>query len=280
MLKTRVITALIVGGVVCALLILADPFVVMCLMGVGAGICAYELSSMLFNRMVNLSLVQKSNSVCFRFYPVIVAIVEGISFCLLALFNETNRNLALELIGVIFALYCLVLVFSRKEVQEVFVKIGILGFSFLYVLIPWFFIYKIYLKDTSLSYIVLLFCMIWGSDIGGYFGGRFFGKRKLAEKISPKKTIEGAICSLVSSVVLYLVFLKIFSVNQNIFVALLVAIVVSVFGIAGDLVESSIKRFCEVKDSGKILPGHGGLLDRVDALMFGAYIYYFLLIVF
>lgn len=115
------------------------------------------------------------------------------------------------------------------------------------------------------------------SDSGAYFVGKRFGKNKLCPNISPNKTIEGALgglfCALVASVVFASVLLS--SIN---YVALVgITIVLTAFGIAGDLTESIIKRGTDTKDSGRCLAGHGGILDRVDSLLFVAPVLYYIL---
>ncbi len=276
LLRTRIITAVIAGLIVCALLVWGSSVLVMCCMGVGTGICTYELTKMLSTKFKELGWIESGENRCKRFYPVFMGVIVGGLFVILNGLVELRYSL--EIITLVFVVGSCWLVFSRKEVKEAFVKIIMLGFSFIYVLASWCFIYRIYERNDSLKYIVLLFAIVWGADIGGYFGGRFLGKHKLAEKISPKKTIEGAVCSVLSSLVLYWIFIEVFDISQSWYMIILVSTLVSVCGIAGDLVESSIKRFCDVKDSGRILPGHGGLLDRVDALMFGAGVFYFILI--
>ena len=115
---------------------------------------------------------------------------------------------------------------------------------------------------------LLAFMFAWFADTGGYFAGRFLGKHKLYEAVSPKKTIEGAIGGLVGAVVGALMgslgFLKQIPLSHTIPLAL----VAGALGEAGDLGESLIKRSMGVKDSGAIVPGHGGILDRADALIF------------
>ncbi len=276
MLRTRVITAVVAGLLVCGLLVWGSSLLVMCCMGVGAGICTYELTKMLSTKFKELSWIESGGNWCRRFYPILMGVIVGGLFVIINGLVELRYSL--EIITLVFVVGSSWLVFSRKEVKEAFVKIVMLGFSFIYVLTSWCFIYRIYERNDSLKYIILLFAIVWGADIGGYFGGRFLGKHKLAEKISPKKTIEGALCSVLSSLVLYWIFIEVFDISQPWYMIILISTVVSVCGIAGDLVESSIKRFCDVKDSGRILPGHGGLLDRVDALMFGAGVFYFILI--
>jgi phosphatidate cytidylyltransferase len=123
------------------------------------------------------------------------------------------------------------------------------------------------LGDQGPGYVVLTIMFAWFGDTGGYFAGRFLGRYKLYEAVSPKKTVEGAIGSLagsvLGSVLAHFWFLPKLSLAHGIPLAL----VAGAFGQAGDLGESVLKRSFGVKDSGAIVPGHGGILDRVDALM-------------
>ena len=124
------------------------------------------------------------------------------------------------------------------------------------------------------GYVLLVLMISWFADTGGYFAGRFLGKHKLYEAVSPKKTVEGAIGglagSLVGAFIAHFVYLKSLPLAH----AIPLALVASALGQAGDLGESLIKRATGVKDSGALLPGHGGILDRVDAVLICAPIVY------
>jgi phosphatidate cytidylyltransferase len=120
------------------------------------------------------------------------------------------------------------------------------------------------------AWVLLAMWIAWASDTGAYFAGRFFGRHKLAPRVSPAKTIEGALGGLLASLTGALAAHFWFLPTLPLVDALVLAAVANVFGQAGDLVESLVKRSTGVKDSGNILPGHGGMLDRVDALMFTA----------
>ena len=114
----------------------------------------------------------------------------------------------------------------------------------------------------------------FGNDTGAYFAGRAFGRHKLYPTISPGKTVEGALGGLVATVLLLFLIRATFFPALTVADCLLVAIPGSILGPIGDLVESMLKRSAGVKDSGHLIPGHGGLLDRLDALLFvGAWIY-------
>ncbi len=123
-----------------------------------------------------------------------------------------------------------------------------------------------------------LLCIIWASDTFAYLTGKAFGKHKLFERISPKKTIEGFLGGLVGAVIIS-ILIDIYSVRPM-WQWIILAVVLVVTGTIGDLVESSFKRAAKVKDSGTILPGHGGLLDRLDSLLFASPFAYLTLVIF
>lgn len=111
----------------------------------------------------------------------------------------------------------------------------------------------------------------WSTDIFAYLIGRQFGKHKFS-KVSPKKSIEGCIAGVIGAVVIACIYMlvinKIFITNYSILTIAIISIILSVLSQIGDFVASSIKRFADVKDYGNILPGHGGMLDRIDSLIF------------
>lgn len=116
------------------------------------------------------------------------------------------------------------------------------------------------------------------SDSGAYFVGKRFGKKKLCPNISPNKTVEGAVGGLVCALIASVVFASLLLSSVNYLSLVAVTIALTGFGIAGDLTESIIKRGTDTKDSGRCLAGHGGILDRVDSLLFVApALYYFLI---
>ena len=123
------------------------------------------------------------------------------------------------------------------------------------------------------GYMVLIFLCAWSSDTFAYFTGKFMGKHKLIPHVSPNKTVEGAVGGLVGSVIVCSLYLYILNITIGIqspwlIIGVLVGIVGGVFGQIGDLVASSIKRDTGVKDFGNIFPGHGGVMDRFDSVMF------------
>lgn len=115
---------------------------------------------------------------------------------------------------------------------------------------------------------LFVIAVTWASDTGAYFVGKRWGKRKLWPAISPNKTIEGSVAAMVCAVLAGFVFPMLFADVFTMGFAAALAIFISVVGQVGDLIESALKRAHGVKDSGTILPGHGGVLDRFDSLLF------------
>jgi len=136
-------------------------------------------------------------------------------------------------------------------------------------------------KSTGINFILSVFCLVWAADIAAYFGGKSFGKRKLAPAISPGKSWEGVWSGMAGVLLLALAWLVIdrhFAVDSaSLYTHLrdqhgapglaLVAVFLAAMSVVGDLVESMAKRAAGAKDSSNLLPGHGGVLDRIDALL-------------
>ena len=117
------------------------------------------------------------------------------------------------------------------------------------------------------TYFLLLMMLIWAADSGAYFVGKAFGKNKLAPKVSPGKSVEGVLGGIGFALIIMLGFLQQQNISIDLYPAyLLLAVVVSSVSVLGDLYESLFKRTSGIKDSGNILPGHGGILDRIDSL--------------
>lgn len=123
-------------------------------------------------------------------------------------------------------------------------------------------------READLALLGFIMLVVFTTDMGAYFIGSKVGKRKLVPKISPNKTVEGALGGIFSALVLAAIYLSFFSFNYSYFIMLGIALVLSIAGQFGDLVASRLKRHFEVKDAGTIFPGHGGVLDRFDSVLF------------
>lgn len=125
-------------------------------------------------------------------------------------------------------------------------------------------------SDTGrgLGWFLLALFVTWVSDTGAYMVGKTVGRRKLSPRVSPNKTVEGAVGGVVCSAVIALLCSWLFELGIRPWLAVLLGVVLGAAGTLGDLAESMIKRQHRVKDSGTLIPGHGGVLDRIDALLF------------
>jgi phosphatidate cytidylyltransferase len=128
-------------------------------------------------------------------------------------------------------------------------------------------------KDSAIL-IYILFAVVWAGDIGGYIFGKLLGRHKIAPKISPGKTWEGFIGGIISTSALFIICIVRSTDFDFVFLpGLILGIAFTTVGLAGDLFESHLKRSAGVKDSGNLIPGHGGLFDRVDALIPSSFLF-------
>lgn len=142
------------------------------------------------------------------------------------------------------------------------------------IYIPYSLVHISFLSENILVW--LIFIIAFATDTFAYFTGRLIGKRKLAPILSPKKTIEGAVGGLLGSIITTLIFVKFIGMT-NIYIYILLALICSIASIIGDLSASKIKRYIKIKDYGNIMPGHGGILDRFDSILFIApLVFYFI----
>ncbi|WP_182199189.1 phosphatidate cytidylyltransferase [Paraliobacillus salinarum] len=179
------------------------------------------------------------------------------------LFNgiDTNKS-EFTLFIVLLLLGYTVLVKNKFTFEDA----GFLVLSAIYVGLGFY--YFIETQMLGLEYIFYGILVILATDTGAYFFGRAFGKHKLWPEISPNKTIEGAIGGILLACFVAIIFQLLAPVHSSMIIVIIVTVFASIFGQIGDLVESAFKRHYHVKDSGKLLPGHGGILDRFDSWLF------------
>ena len=149
-------------------------------------------------------------------------------------------------------------------------------FLYFYIALPLSYILKIRALEQGFSYLFFMFLVIWATDTMAYFSGRAFGSKKLSPLISPNKTIEGSVGGSLSALLIALLFNKYFALftETPLILLALFILLLTIISQIGDLFESTLKRLYNVKDSGNIFPGHGGVLDRFDSTLFTAPIYY------
>ena len=142
---------------------------------------------------------------------------------------------------------------------------GILTLGMIYVGVG--FHYLVQARSVGLTTLLYLLLIVWSTDSGAYLIGRKIGQHKFAPRLSPNKTWEGSLGGIIVAVIISLIWILIFPQKYGIFSMLFLTVILSIGDELGDLIESALKRFYGVKDSGKILPGHGGILDRFDSLL-------------
>jgi phosphatidate cytidylyltransferase len=131
--------------------------------------------------------------------------------------------------------------------------------------------------SVGFTFVIIAFTITWCCDTGAYTFGKLFGRHKLLPSVSPKKTVEGAIGGTLLSIAGILVARVLFDTQLGVVEAIVLAAAASIVGQLGDLVESMIKRDAQIKDASTTIPGHGGILDRFDSLLFTAPLIYYAL---
>ena len=150
----------------------------------------------------------------------------------------------------------------------------VLGLVYITVFLS--FLVTIRLGPKGAQWIFLIICIVFAGDIGAFYTGTYLGRRKLCPWVSPKKTIEGSLGGLVSNIAVGLLFKMVFLPDLSILPCIGFSLAIGVAGQIGDLFASEFKRAAGIKDSGTLLPGHGGFLDRLDALLFASPLAYLL----
>ena len=192
------------------------------------------------------------------------------------LINIEKLDLILLSVALIVSIKCIIFLFY-DSIQKISVSskyLYLLG----YIILPFIFITKISfgVVDYNPKIIIGLFILIWTNDTFAYIVGKSIGKHKLFERISPKKTIEGFFGGVFFAILAGYLISKYYIratpqfSDKSILIWTIIAVIVGVIGTIGDLIESKFKRIAGVKDSGKIMPGHGGILDRLDSVIFVA----------
>jgi phosphatidate cytidylyltransferase len=171
------------------------------------------------------------------------------------------------LVAVALLMCFALIVFLRKvELRGIMPQAACALFGAFYTFAPWRFSRD--LREVSVHLLFFALAINWVGDTAAYYTGRAFGRHRLAPVISPKKSWEGAVGSVIVSGILGVLYLGHFLPSLPVWEIIIMAVVGNIAGQFGDLVESAIKRGAGVKDSGNLLPGHGGMLDRVDSSLF------------
>ena len=217
------------------------------------------------------TMLEKKGIKIYKYFGIGVGIIIPLSI----MFRfEPTKNW--ELLFIVLALFSLILMqFKRRDNSGVIVDISTTLFGILYV--SWFFSFMIKIRylPGGLGLLAALLLITKLGDIGAYLVGVKWGKHLLIPRISPNKTVEGSLGSLVFSILGALASKSFLPFNY--WQLFIIAIGLNILGQLGDLSESLLKRDCQVKDSGNIFPGMGGVLDEIDSLLFTAPVFYFIL---
>jgi phosphatidate cytidylyltransferase len=239
-------------------------------------ICSVETFFILFGLFLLIAVYEFCELVHINnIAPLILAVLMYGSVTYLESKNvPLSKNFDYTLLGatLLISFRCIYFLFNDRQykIETVSKYLFLLG----YVILPFIIITKIPfgVKGYNPKIIIGIFILIWTNDTFAYIVGKSIGKHKLYEKISPKKTIEGFLGGIVFAVIASYLIATYYIGGKEIaqFIWLGFALIVGIFGTIGDLIESKFKRIANVKDSGAIMPGHGGVLDRLDSVIFVA----------
>jgi len=273
MLKQRLITALIALPLLLLLLSYGPHWAIILIFTIIVGFSTYEAAAMLLPRLDeifgNLTVGEADSPAKTTNTGIYLCTVLGVVLYVFSAFSEGTATRASMVLGMLAAI--LIGAFSSKNIELAMSRVFGYLLCICYASLPWLIVWELQLIGSGSRYVILLLAIVWCGDTGAYFGGRFFGNTKLAPHMSPKKTREGAVAGLLGSVLggfLINAFWGFSLASHE--VVLYCSVAGGTAGQLGDLVESTLKRFSGVKDSGGIFPGHGGILDRVDGLVFAA----------
>ncbi len=268
--KKRILTALIALPLVILLILKGGAFLFSCLICLASLLSLREYFRMTknifdYNGFFWISLP------AYFFTPVI----------LYGAFLISYKYMAAVLVFELLTTSLLVLHFYNTDTSME--KDAVIGAAFnqihAFIYISFFLSTVVLLKNSGSSgveWVFMLLLLVFAGDTGAYYTGTYLGKHKLCPEISPNKTIEGFLGGIVLSIILGSIFKILFLSHISWSVSLIVSFATPIAGAMGDMYESAIKRTGKIKDSGRLLPGHGGILDRIDGLIFAAPVIYFI----
>lgn len=241
-MKQRIITGVIAGIFFLTFFYLGGPFFI----GLTGILAVIALSEII--HMIKLPL---------RSVPSILSLIALILF----FFHSFDTEMLL-----LSFLLLLMLVATFKHETFTFQHVGALLFGVVFMGIG--FSSFAAFRETNLTFTLFVLLVIWCTDSGAYFTGKAFGKHKIAPTISPNKTVEGSAGGVVIALIFAAIYQFFTHMMDSFVFLLLITCLVSISAQLGDLLQSAVKRMYNVKDSGRLLPGHGGVWDRFDSLLF------------
>ncbi len=281
-MKKRIISGVVMGAVVVLVLLLGlslESFILTGFVAIIAALGVFEL----------ISNAAKIDNIIFRIFSAVYTVV------MVFIFSNVNENLYrlnvtnyeyfdissfvwAIVLTVVYVIATAILILVKQEEFDLAKIVVLCGMPFLYSF-AFSTIASIIIATGKIYHLLLVLNFACVCDIGAYFVGVSIGKTKLCPEISPKKTVEGALGGIVASVIVTLIITLCFGYFNKILPTLLITIPLCVVGMAGDLFASIIKRKVGIKDYGDLIPGHGGILDRVDSILFISPVIYCLMLV-
>lgn len=250
-MKTRIITAIIGLIIVVPIIIYGGlPFIIVTYLLGMVGL--FELVRMYNPKKIFSYIIFSAIFLWLLIYPG-----EALNF-----FSVELSKYQIILIMMLFFLS--LTVFTKNKFN--FTDAGFLLLATVYIGISFYFLIEV--RMSGLNYILFILFVIWSTDSGAYFLGKALGKRKLWPDISPNKTVGGALGGILMAVIVGAVFQLVYPFELSFMSVIFLSVLISLVGQLGDLVASGFKRLYQVKDAGKLFPGHGGVLDRLDSLLF------------
>jgi phosphatidate cytidylyltransferase len=251
-IKTRIITALFALPLLILIIIYAPYNLFNLIVTIVSGLGLHEFFTMTLPKE--------------RFFERTLATISG--SLLTAALCWQRHELALIVSVGLFMLFAIVYLFRFRDLSTVTAQLGVTLMGFLYLPLMLSFFARLRALESGVEWVFLVLLLVMVGDSAAYFVGSAIGKAKLYPAISPNKSIEGAIGGLAGSLVAVLIYSYYVFPELGFFAVVIFVAFVGVLSQIGDLFESLLKRSCGVKDSGRMIPGHGGLLDRLDSLLF------------
>jgi len=269
----RIVTAVILIPLVVALVWFAPP---MALAGAAALVACLALLEFLhLGERMGLRGFKKWTVACsvllvYAQYSLGLDVTRTFGTDLVFIRRVEGPYISLEAVLLIFVFGCAAIgMATRRPLPEVLPAIAISSAGLMFIAFPFSYLVRLNEIDRAGRQLVLFtLCLIWAGDMLAYFVGRFAGRLRMAPLLSPKKTWEGAAGNVIGSLLVAAAFARWIEIEPA--KLLIIAGVANIAGQAGDLIESAYKRGAVVKDSGTLLPGHGGMLDRIDSLILAA----------
>lgn len=261
-MKQRIIGAFFV--VIVTLITFLSPSIV-------TAVCLTAISFAALYEFLKVYNLQKSPFLVINFFGTVAVYV-------LLFLNKGRYLLPLLIILSIISLSIYVILFPRYKDKDISVSI----FSFIYIPLMLSYVFQLHELEAGILYCFFILISSWGNDVFAYLTGSAIGKHKCTPKVSPNKSVEGFIGGIIGAGLLGYVFAVIFKeyIPINGLYCAIIAALGAIPGDIGDLAASAIKRDNDIKDYSKLIPGHGGMVDRIDSVLFTAPIIYYLVILF